>query len=64
MTTYQFLSIAILLLFITAAVLINFLSTFEGGPHDGARLVPKEAVSIFETDELPLFVRLFGYLWG
>jgi len=21
-------------------------------------------VSIFETDELPLFVRLFGYLWG
>jgi len=61
----RFLSISILLLSVVVALLINSLSTFEGGPHNGTRLIPKEAVPIWRTNELHWFVRFFiGYLFG
>ena len=62
---YRFLSISILLLSIVVALLISCLSTFEGGPHNGIRPMPKEAVPIWRMDELHWFVRFFfGYLAG
>jgi acetyl esterase/lipase len=60
----KFLSIVILLL----AILIGFFcksnSTFEGGPHNLGRPIPKEAVPLWQTSELNWKVRFFlGYIF-
>jgi len=50
---------------IIVAVLIKSLSTFEGGPHNGIRPIPKEAVPLWQANEIHWLVRYFvGYLYG
>mmetsp|Transcript_30814 Transcript_30814/g.65176 ORF Transcript_30814/g.65176 Transcript_30814/m.65176 type:complete len:462 (-) Transcript_30814:279-1664(-) len=59
------LSITTAILAVSIAVVIHSLSTFEGGPHNGPRPIPQEAVPIWQTSELHWFVRFFmGYLYG
>lgn len=61
---HRFLSASAILLSAAVAFLINGLSTFEGGPHGGARPVPEEAVPVWRTAELHWLVRFaVGYLY-
>jgi len=62
---YRFLTIGTLLLTVFIAFLVKSLATFEGGPHNGVRPIPKEAVPLYQMSEVHWFVRyILGYLFG
>lgn len=60
----QFLSVVILLFAILIGSFCKSNSTFEGGPHNLGRPIPKEAVPLWQTSELNWKVRFFlGYIF-
>ncbi|KAL7553415.1 hypothetical protein ACHAWF_016697 [Thalassiosira exigua] len=57
---HHFLPVGVAI-FSIVVVVIKALSTFEGGPQDGTRPIPKEALPIYQTLELDPLVRFVSY---